>query len=92
MLRKYIIERDVPGIGGNTVEGFRNIAQKSNQALSQLGPGIQWLESFVIRDKTYCVYLASDERLIREHAQQSGFPANRVEAVDFVLDPSHASA
>ncbi|HRP76315.1 MAG TPA: DUF4242 domain-containing protein [Rhodocyclaceae bacterium] len=92
MLRKYIIERDVPGIGANTKEGFREIARKSNEALARIGVDIQWQESFVIADKTYCVYLATDPSLIREHAARSGFPANRIEEVGYVLDPSHAVA
>jgi len=92
MLRKYIIERDVPGVGGNTVEGFSAIAKKSSDTLNQLGTDIQWQESFIVGDRTYCVYLARDENLIREHAERSGFPANRIEEVKYVLDPSHAAA
>ncbi len=92
MLRKFIIEREVPGIGTKDADGFREIARKSNQALARLGTDIQWLESFVIADKTYCVYLATDEAVIRDHAASSGFPANRIEAVRTVLDPSTAAA
>jgi hypothetical protein len=92
MLNKYIIERDVPGIGANTPDGFCAIAKKSNATLGELGTGIQWLESFVVADKTYCVYLAESDALIREHAKRSGFPANRIEAVMSVIDPSTAAA
>lgn len=92
MLTKYVIERDVPGIGDNTPDGFCAIARMSNAALASIGNRIQWLETFVTRDKTYCVYLASDIELIYEHARQSGFPANKVTPVRTILDPSSATA
>lgn len=92
MLRKYIIERDVRGIGDNTPDAFCAIAKQSNAALGSIGAGIQWLESFVVADKTYCVYLAEDESLIREHARRSGFPADRVSEIRTVIDPSTAAA
>lgn len=90
MLTKYIIERDVPGIGNHPAEAYCGIAQQSKDVLVKQGPAIQWLESFVVRDKTYCVYLAESEDVIHEHARLSGFPANRIEAVKTVIDPSLA--
>lgn len=92
MLRKYVIERDVPGIGENSPEAYCGIAQQSKDVLDGMGVRIHWLESFIVRDKTYCVYLADGEERIREHARLSGFPANRIEAVRTVLDPSMAPA
>jgi len=92
MLRRYVIERDVPGIGSNSVEGFCAIAQKSKGVLDGLGNEIQWVESYVAGDKTYCVYLARDEGIIREHAAQSGFPANRISEICTVIDPTMAPA
>jgi len=92
MLTKYIIERNVPGIGTHPADAYCGIAQQSKDVLVRQGPGIQWLESFVVQDKTYCVYLAESEDIIRDHAQQSGFPADRIEAVKTVIDPSLAPA
>jgi hypothetical protein len=91
MLQKYVIERDIPGVGSNTPEGFCKAAQKSNETIDQLDR-IQWLESFVTPDKLFCVYLAEDEKVIREHAQKSGFPATHIHKVKTVLDPSTAKA
>jgi hypothetical protein len=92
MLKKYMIEREVPGIGHNTPDGFCAIAKQSNAALESIGNQIQWLETFVTDDKTFCVYLASDVELIYEHARQSGFPANKVIPVRTIIDPSSAAA
>lgn len=92
MLKKYIIERNVPGIGNHPVDAYCGIAQQSKDVLVKQGPGIQWLESFVVADKTYCVYLAESEAFIREHSARSGFPADRIEPVKIVLDPSLAPA
>jgi hypothetical protein len=92
MLRKYIIERNVPGIGNHPAEAYCGIAQQSKDVLVQQGTGIQWLESFVAADKTYCVYLADSEARIHEHARLSGFPADRIEPVKTVIDPSLAPA
>lgn len=92
MLRKYIIERNVPGIGKHPREAYCGIAQQSKDVLVRQGTGIQWLESFVVQDKTYCVYLAEGEDAIREHAALSGFPADRIEPVAIVIDPSMAPA
>ena len=87
---KYVIEREIPGAGMQTAEELRAAAQTSNDALSTMTPRIQWQESFVTGDKVYCVYIADDERAIHEHAELSGFPANRVSRVAAVLDPASA--
>lgn len=89
---KYVIERDIPGIGNSTPDQFVAIAQKSCSVLHHLGPKIQWLHSFVTADKIYCVYIAPDEKTIREHAKQGGFPANRIAEVTFVIDPTTAES
>lgn len=92
MLRKYIIEREIAGIGVQPVEALCAAAQQSNTVLDQLGTGVQWVHSYVPGNKTYCVYLARDERLILEHAERSGFPANRIVEVCSMLDPTMAPA
>jgi len=92
MLRKYVIERNVPGIGTHPADAYCGIAQQSKDVLVRQGPAIQWLESFVVQDKTYCVYLAESVDLIREHARLSGFPADRIEPVKMIMDPSLAPA
>jgi hypothetical protein len=89
---KYVIERDIRGIGNSTPEQFVAISQTSCGVLHQLGPKIQWLHSYVTVDKIYCVYIAPDEKAIREHAKQGGFPANRIEEVTQVIDPTTAEA
>lgn len=89
---KYVIEREIPGVGKLSGQELQAVAQKSCAVLRQLGPKIQWQESFVTGDKIYCVYIAPDERLIREHAQQGGFPANRVSKVAAVIDLTTAEA
>lgn len=90
-MRKFMIERSLPGIGGARQEELRAAARKSNEALRDLGPGIQWIESFVADDKTFCVYLAEDETLIRRHAEISGFPTDRITEIKTKIDPSTAS-
>lgn len=87
-LRKFIIERDIPRVGSFEREQLRQASAKSNEVLRQLGPDIQWLESFVAADKTFCVYLAKDEAIIREHARISGFPATRITEVPKMIDPT----
>ena len=89
-MKKYIIEREMPKVGALQGEQLRDAAAKSNQALRQLGPEIQWLESFVAADKTFCVYLAKDETLIRQHAELSGFPANKITEIGKSIDPTTA--
>ncbi|HSM08803.1 MAG TPA: DUF4242 domain-containing protein [Gemmatimonadota bacterium] len=89
-MRKYIIEREIPGIGGSTSEQFCDAANTSNGALAQIGEGIQWVQSYVAADKTFCVYLAENEDLIREHARISGFPANKITEIVTIIDPTTA--
>ena len=89
---KYVIERDVPGIGNATEEEVQTISQKSCSVLNKLGPTIQWLHSYVTADKIYCIYIAPDEKTVREHAEQGGFPANRVSEVKSVIDPTWGEA
>ena len=87
---KFVIEREVPGAGNLSDRELQEIARKSVAALRELGPQIQWLQSYVTGDKVYCVYLAPDEATIREHAKRGGFPANRVSAVRRLIDPTTA--
>jgi len=87
---KYVIERDVPGIGNATDEQVHALSQKSCSVLNKLGPGIQWLHSYVTADKIYCVYIAPNEKMVREHAEQGGFPANCVSEIKSVIDPTTA--
>ena len=89
---KYVIEREIAGAGKLTPEQLQGISQKSCGVLQQLGPQIQWLESYVTADKIYCVYIAPDEATVREHARQGGFPANRVSEVKAIIDPTTAEA
>jgi hypothetical protein len=87
-LRKFIIERDIPKVGTLEREQLRAAAAKSNQALSQLAPDIQWVESYVADNKTFCVYLANDEAVIRKHAEISGFPASKITEIKKMIDPT----
>jgi Nickel responsive protein SCO4226-like len=87
---KFVIERDMPGVGNLTEAQIREASQKSLSVLKQMGAQIQWLHSYVTGDKIYCVYLAPDEATIREHAKCAGLPANRVSAVRRLIDPSTA--
>jgi hypothetical protein len=87
---KYVIERDIPGAGKLSADQLKAISQTSCGVLSKMGPQIQWLQSYVTADKIYCVYIAPNEAAVREHAQQGGFPANRVSAVTSVIDPTTA--
>ncbi len=89
-MNRYIIERDIPAIGSAERDDLRAAAQKSNEALAELGPDIQWAESFVAGDKTFCVYLAKDEAIIHEHARISGFPATKVTEIRKMIDPTTA--
>lgn len=85
---KYIIEREIPGAGNLTDEELKAISQKSCAVLDNLGPQIQWNQSYVTGDKVYCVYISPNEDLIEKHAQQGGFPANRISKVKAVIDPT----
>ena len=91
-LNRYIIERDIPSVGSLEREQLAGAAAKSNQALAQLAPDIQWVESFVAAEKTFCVYLAKDEDTIRKHAEISGFPATRITLVRRMIDPTTEKA
>lgn len=87
---KFVIEREVPGAGSMSDAELQKISQTSMSVLKALGPEIQWLQSYVTGDKVYCVYLAPDENLIREHAKRAGIPANRISAVRRLIDPTTA--
>ena len=87
---KYLIEREIPGAGQLTPEQLQGVSQKSCSVLKNLGPQIQWVHSYVTNDKIYCVYIAPDEEMVREHARQGGFPANRVSEIKTVIDPTTA--
>lgn len=87
---KYIIEREIPGAGKLSPAELQAISQKSCGVLNQMGPRIQWVQSYVTGDKVYCVYIAPNEQMIREHAQQGGFPANRISEVKTMIDPTTA--
>ncbi len=85
---KFVIERDMPGVGGLTAEQLRAASAKSNAVVAELGPEIQWVESYVTADKIYCVYIAPSEDILHEHARCSGFPASRIARIAAVIDPA----
>jgi hypothetical protein len=89
--QRFLIERDIPGASKMTPEQLRDAARTSNKVLHDMGPDIQWVQSYVAGDKIYCVYNAPSEALIKEHAQRSGFPANRITPVAAMIDPTTAS-
>ena len=89
-MRKFMIERELPGIGSAQRQELEATAQKSNETLRELGPDIQWVESYIAEDKTYCVYLAEDEALVRRHAEISGFPTDRIIEIKTKIDQSAA--
>lgn len=89
---KFVIERDLSGAGKLSAQELRDISRKSCEVLREMGPQIQWLQSYVTGDKIYCVYIAANEQLIRQHAQQGGFPANRIARIATVIDPATAEA
>jgi Protein of unknown function (DUF4242) len=91
IVKKYIIERDLPKVGTLDREQLRDAAARSNQVLHQLGSDILWIESFVADDKTFCLYLAKDEAMIRRHAELSGFPANKITEIGKVINPTTAA-
>jgi Protein of unknown function (DUF4242) len=90
-MRKYVIEREIPKVGTLQGEPLREAACTSNKVLNQLGPDIQWVQSFVAADKMFCVYLAKNEAIIQQHADQSGFPATRITEIGKVIDPTTAN-
>ncbi len=87
---KYIIEREIPGAGSLAYRELQDISQKSCGILCEMGPRIQWVESYVTDDKIYCIYIAPDEESVREHAEKGGFPANRISLIRTVIDPTTA--
>jgi hypothetical protein len=87
---KFVIERDIPGAGKLSPQQLQAISQKSCSVLREMGPQIQWVQSYVTDEKIYCVYIAPDEAAVRKHAQQGGFPANRVSRIRAVIDPTTA--
>lgn len=87
---KYVIEREIPGAGNLSQQELKAISQKSCGVLSNMGPAIQWQQSYVTGEKVYCVYIAPNEDMVREHAAQGGFPANRISAVTQIIDPTTA--
>ena len=90
-LRKFVIERDIPEVGTFERDQLRGAATKSNEVLHQLGPDIQWIESYVADNKTFCIYLAKDEAIIKKHAEISGFPATKIAEVRKMIDPTTAA-
>jgi hypothetical protein len=91
-MKKYVIERPIPGVGSLSRDELHAASAKSCCALDELGPDIQWVHSYVTDDKIYCVYLAANEELIREHARRAGFPATSISAVRAIIDPTMRSA
>jgi hypothetical protein len=87
---QYVIERDIPGAGSMSTDELKGASQQSCSVLRNLGPDIQWVHSYVTGDRIYCIYRAPDEELLRAHAEQSGFPANRISEVRAVIDPTTA--
>ena len=89
---KYVIERDIPQAGNLTQQQIQALSQKSCSVLENLGSQIQWVHSYVTDDKIYCVYIAPNEEMVKEHAKQGGFPANRISEVKSMIDPTSAEA
>ena len=90
-MKRYVIERNMPGVGGMSAADLKGGSAKSNEALAKLGTDVQWVQSFVTADKIFCVYLAKNEDLVREHARLSGFPADAIHEVKTTIDPTSAS-
>ena len=91
-MRRFVIEREIPKVGSFEREQLKGAAAKSNEVLAQLAPDIQWIHSYVAGDKTFCIYMAKDEGIIRRHAELSGFPANKITEVRKMIDPTTAAA
>lgn len=87
---KFVIERDIPGAGKLSAQELQGISQTSCGVLQEMGPKIQWIQSYVTDDKIYCIYIADNEEMVREHAKKGGFPANRVSEVRTIIDPTTA--
>lgn len=90
-LKRFLIERDIPGIGGMSIVELCGAARASNQAIAKIGPAIQWQHSYVAGDRTFCIYLADSEATIRQHAELSGIPVARITEVSQVIDPTTAN-
>ncbi|HSQ29440.1 MAG TPA: DUF4242 domain-containing protein [Gemmatimonadaceae bacterium] len=91
-MRRYVIERDLPGVGGFSPDQIRDASKASCDAVLEVGTGIQWEHSYVTADRLYCIYLADSEQLVREHAKRAGLPANRVVEVKLTIDPLSANS
>lgn len=91
-MKRYVIERDIPGVGGMNRDQFKNVAATSNTALAKLSGKAQWLHSYVVDNKTFCIYLADNEAAVHEHARLSGFPATKITEVRSVVDPMTANS
>jgi hypothetical protein len=91
-MRRYVIEREIPGVGNTSLEDLKGISQRSCNVLNTMGTDIQWIQSFVTGDKIYCVYLAANEDIVRQHANRGGFPANRISEVKNIIDPTTAES
>lgn len=89
---KYVIEREIPNIDQMSPDQMQGAAAQSCSALSAIGPQIQWIHSYVVENKSFCIYIAPNEETIREHAQRSGFPANKISEVKAIIDPTTAEA
>jgi hypothetical protein len=89
---QYLIERHIPGIEKMTPDELKSVARKSNRVLADLGSEIRWIHSYIVDGKTFCVYVAPDEELIREHARMSGFPCNKIQLVSGMIDPDTETA
>ncbi|MEK6570396.1 MAG: DUF4242 domain-containing protein [Bacteroidota bacterium] len=89
---KYVIEREIPGAGKLSPQELQGISQKSCGVLEKMGPRIQWLHSYVVDDKIYCVYISPNDQMVREHARQGGFPANKISEVKAIIDPTTGGA
>jgi hypothetical protein len=89
-MKRYLIERDIPGVGKLGRKELKGVAATSNEALARLGGTAQWLESFIVDDKTFCIYLAENEAVVRDHARLSGFPASKITEIRGVVDPMSA--
>lgn len=87
---RYVIEREIPGAGKLNPDELRGVSEKSSSVLQQMGPQIQWIESYVTADKIYCVYVAPNEEMIRQHAAKGGFPANKISTVAAIINPTTA--
>jgi len=87
---RYVIEREIPGAGKLNPDELRGVSEKSSSVLQQMGPQIQWIESYVTADKIYCVYVAPNEEMIRQHAAKGGFPANKISTVAAIISPTTA--